>query len=112
MAERYGSLAILTGGVLAWAVHGLFPSGGVPTALLALDGILAVALLFLAMRYGRAWLGAAMLLQGIQFSLHAYYFVGEREHDLTYSLVNNLVTIAILVAIIVGTFGAMRRRVA
>ena len=30
------------------------------------------------------WLGAAMLLQAVQFSLHAYYLVIGAHHDLNY----------------------------
>jgi hypothetical protein len=112
MPERLGSLSVIVGGLLAVLVHLVSPQGVVPTALLVLDGLLAAAFLFLAVCYGRAWLGVAMLLQGVQFSLHAYYFIGELRHDMTYSLVNNLVTIGILAAIVIGTIDAMRRRAA
>ncbi|MDG2523698.1 hypothetical protein P7B02_19390 [Caulobacter segnis] len=112
MPERLGSLSVIVGGLLAVLVHVVSPAGAVPTTLLVLDGVLAAAFLFLAVCYGRAWLGVAMLLQGVQFSLHAYYFVGDLGHDMTYSLVNNLVTIGILAAIVIGTIDAMRRRAA
>lgn len=112
LAERLGGLVIVVAGVLVSAIHLLVPQTATPLILLMLDGVLALAFLLLALVYGRAWLGAAMVLQAIQFSLHAYYFVGERPHDSTYSLVNNVVTFSLVAAIVIGTFAAMRRRAA
>ncbi len=112
MAERLASLCVVLAALTVMGIHQLAPTPTIPLMLLALDGVLALALLGLAMRYGRAWLGAAMVAQAIQFSLHAYYFIAERRHDLTYSLVNNLVTFSIVGAIVTGTVAAMRRRAA
>ena len=57
---------------------------------LAGDLVCAVTLLMLVVRYASLWLGAAMLLQAVQFSLHAYYLVTDRPHDLIHAWVNNL----------------------
>ncbi|MET0339182.1 MAG: hypothetical protein ABW063_15615 [Caulobacter sp.] len=112
MAERLASLCIVFSAVAAIGVHLLASPSSIPMILLMMDGLLALVFLLLAMRYGRTWLGAAMVAQAIQFSLHAYYFIGEREHDLTYSLVNNLVTFSVLGALLAGTVATMRRRAA
>ncbi|HWF78023.1 MAG TPA: hypothetical protein VN694_12690 [Caulobacteraceae bacterium] len=79
---------------------------------LAGDLIWAVALLMLVVRYASLWLGVTMLLQAVQFSLHAYYLVMERSHDLIHAWVNNLNEVGISICIIIGTVQAIRRRMA
>lgn len=76
------------------------------TASLIIDGLLAVSFLALAVRFAKVWLGAAMLLQAAQFSLHAYYYVTEREHDLLFAIVNNVVSWGVLTAIVSGVAAA------
>ena len=80
------------------------------TALLALDFFCAVIFLVLAVRYASLWLGAAMLFQAAQFSLHAYYLVMELPHDLTHAWINNADDWGILISMIVGAVLAIRRR--
>lgn len=74
------------------------------------DGLLAVGFLLIALRYGSLWLGGAMLLQAVQFSLHAFYFITERPNDLLHVVVNNVDTFGIVACMLVGTIAAMRRR--
>jgi hypothetical protein len=76
------------------------------------DLVWAVGLLMLVVRYASRWLGVTMLLQAVQFSLHAYYLVMEREHDLIHAWVNNLNEVGISICIIIGTVAAIRRRMA
>src|SRR5689334_18143062 len=64
---------------------------------LAVDFIWAVGLLLLVVRFAYRWLGVTMLLQSVQFGLHAYYLVTEIPHDhglqhLIHAWVNNLDT--------------------
>lgn len=101
-AERSGALLTLTifaGFVLAdlipdkEAVRGVY---------LMLDGLFALGLLLLALRHTTRWLGIAVLLQGVQFSLHAYYLVAAKNYDNLYILVNNLVTFGVLLSLLGG----------
>jgi len=82
------------------------------TILLALDFICAVTFLLLAVRYANLWLGAAMIFQAAQFSLHAYYLVMELPHDRLHAWINNADDWGILTSICVGAVLAMRRRAA
>lgn len=75
---------------------------------LVLDGVLAVGFLVLAVRYASLWLGGVMLLQGVQFSLHAYFFVTKLTPGVTYAVVNNLVTCGTLMGILLGTVAYLR----
>jgi hypothetical protein len=77
---------------------------------LAGDFVWAVGLLILVVRYASLWLGLTMLLQAVQFSLHAYYLVMELPHDLLHAWINNLDEVGISVCIVVGVVSAMRRR--
>jgi hypothetical protein len=82
------------------------------TILLAADFVCAVTFLILAVRYASLWLGAAMLFQAAQFSLHAYYLVMELRHDLMHAWINNADDWGILISMFIGTILAIRSRIA
>ncbi|MGR4862252.1 hypothetical protein [Caulobacter sp. LARHSG274] len=109
-AERMGAILILAGSILAWLIHSVMPNSAQSIALLIGEAGLAAGFLILAMRYVSPWLGIAMLLQATQFSLHAYYLIGEKDHDDLYKLVNNFNTFAILLIILLATLLSWRRR--
>ena len=77
---------------------------------LSADFVWAVGLLLLAVRFASLWLGVTMLLQSAQFSLHAYYLVMDRPHDLLHAWINNLNTLGISICVLVGALLAIRRR--
>jgi hypothetical protein len=108
--ERLGASLKLITSIIALGVHHLLKQDAISGALLTADGVLAAGFLALAIRYASLWIGAAMLLQAGQFSLHAWYLVSALERDRFYAIVNNLVTIGILICILVGTLIAWRRR--
>lgn len=109
-AERLGASLKLATSVIALGVHHLLKQDSISGALLTADGVLAVGFLALAIRYASLWIGAAMLLQAGQFSLHAWYLVSGLQRDRFYAIANNLVTVGILICILVGTLIAWRRR--
>jgi hypothetical protein len=110
LAERMGALLMLVGSILVWVIHLVAPASVQSLALLIGEAGLAVGFLLLAMRFLSPWLGVAMLLQAIQFSLHAYYIIGEKPHDYLYKLVNNINTVAILFVILAATLLTWRRQ--
>jgi hypothetical protein len=109
-AERWGGVIVLAGAIAAALIQILLPAKPEVFAMLLLEGLYSLAFLMLALRYASPWLGGAMLLQAMQFGLHAYYIVAERPHDLTYGLVNNLNSIGVLVCILFGIFSSHRRK--
>lgn len=113
-AEQLGAGLKLATSLIVLVVHLVLKQGSISGALLTADGVLAVGFLALAIRYASLWIGAAMLLQAGQFSLHAWYLVGEMPRDRFYAIANNLVTISILLCILVGTLisWSARRRAA
>lgn len=109
-AERLAGSLVVAMAVVGFAVHRLLPEDLQAMGLLTADFALAVGFLILAVRYASLWLGGMMLLQAVQFSLHAWYLLAEKPHDLFYSIVNNLDTVGILLCLILGTAFAWRRR--
>jgi len=108
--ERLGGVYVVIAGLAAIVVHAVVPVEWQAVCLLADEALLAMAFLLLALRYTSVWLGGAMILQAVQFSLHAYYFVADRPHDRFYSTVNNIDTIGVLACILFGTVVAWRKR--
>jgi hypothetical protein len=108
--ERLGAAFALAGAIASIPVHMYAPKDLAPLLLLGADALLAAGFLLLAIRYASLWLGAAMIFQAGQFALHAVYTAGEIPHDLTYSLINNLITFAIFAAILIATLTSWRRR--
>ncbi|WP_291880068.1 hypothetical protein [Caulobacter sp.] len=108
-AERLGVAIFLAGAIYAMLVYQFVPRSLVPSLLLLGEGLIGAGFLLLALRHMSAWLGVAMLLQAIQFSLHAYYLVGGLRRDSTYAMINNLDSIGVLLCILVGTLLAWRR---
>jgi len=74
------------------------------------DGLTALGFLILTVTYGRLWLGLAMLFQAAQFTLHSYYLVLERKHDVLHAVVNDVDFFGILLSLAVGTALTIRRR--
>jgi hypothetical protein len=110
-AERWGCVIVLVGSAVSLLIQLLLPPGLRSVVALLCEGVYGLSFLLLALRYTSPWLGGAMLLQAIQFSLHAYYIIGERPHDNTYSLVNNLNSAGVLICILLGIAASWRRRV-
>jgi hypothetical protein len=107
--ERLGAAFLLLATIAARVIDvGLPPEARQAPTLIG-EGLLALGFLVLAIRYASLWLGAAMILQGIQFSLHAFYIVMERHHDRLFAVVSNLVTLGIILCILLGTTIAWRR---
>lgn len=74
------------------------------------DGLTALGLLALTVIYGRLWLGAALLFQAAQFTLHSFYLVTERPNDLIHAVANNVNFLGIMLSLALGTAFAVRRR--
>lgn len=105
-AERWGALVILSNQLLTLLLaYVVARNGQAPLGLLvqlSLDGAAAVALLLVLLRFGRPWLGVAMLLYAGQFTLQSVYLVAELKKDYLHVLLNNLNFLAIHGSLAVG----------
>jgi hypothetical protein len=104
--ERIGSAVNLAGALVFTLGQQFVGLNGFSLGLLVLDGVLGVSFLVLAIRYASLWLGAAMLLQAAQFSLHAFYYVTTKPFNRLFAVVNNVVSWGILIAIVAGVFAS------
>ena len=109
-AERIGGGVILTNLVLLWFANLANPTASSGVFGLVVDGLTALGLLIVVLRYGSLWLGGAMLLYAAQFMLHAFYFVTERPKDNLHALINNTNFIGVMICLIFGTLLTWRRR--
>jgi hypothetical protein len=80
-----------------------------------LDSAVAVGFLALAIRYNNLWLGAVMMVKGVQLAVHATHLTnGEDATFLGFNLYAaslNLISIVICFILAGGTFASIRQRV-
>jgi len=110
-AERLAAGVIIANISMGYLVKALFPSA-VESFRLVNDGLAAVALLVLAVRFAAPWLGGAMFFYAAQFALHSYFLVLSLPSASPMKAhLNNLNFIGVVVCLIAGTVVAWRRRV-
>jgi ABC-type spermidine/putrescine transport system permease subunit I len=115
LAERAGAVMILAMWVVTLIASAETQSYLPATAFLVSDGVLAVGLLILAIRFSSLWMGVAMLLQALSLSFHAAYFAADQTEISKkvlhfYVLGKNLSSLAMLLVIVIGTIASWRRR--
>lgn len=74
------------------------------------DGLTAMVLLAITLRYAAPWMGGVMLFFAAQFSMHSYYLVMNRPNDYLHALINNIDFSGIIGCMVIGTFVAWRKR--
>jgi len=108
-AERVVASIVALSVPVGFAVMQL-PADAQPVTELVADGVIAFAVLALAVFLATPWLGAVLLLYAGQFALHAFYFVSSRPVDKPYALLNNAIFLAVTISLLVGTVGTLRKR--
>jgi hypothetical protein len=110
IAERIGA-AIIFADLILWMLGSNFlPRDYEKLIVLMADAVTALGLLAIALRYASPWLGGAMLLYAIQFTLHSYYLVMDRPDDRLHAIVNNLDFLGVVLCLAFGTVTALLRR--
>ena len=108
VAERSAAIVVIANvliGQTEWFAPG---SGGLIRIIN--DGITALVLLVITVRYAALWMGGVMLFFAAQFSMHSYYLVTERPNDYWHALINNIDYSGIIWCLIIGTLVAWRAR--
>jgi hypothetical protein len=109
-AERSAALIVIANVAVGQTGNLLAPSADSIIRLVN-DGVTALVLLGVTLRWGAPWMGGMMLFYAAQFAMHSYYLVTERPtHDYFYALINNLNFSGIIWCLIIGTAVAWRRR--
>jgi len=109
-AERGGVLMILAGWLGVTAVQLLTGQGLPQIAMLLADFLLGLGFLALALKYNNLWVGAAMLLQGVELALNLYSSQETNADRDLRALLVNVISILVLGAIFLGAMASARRR--
>jgi hypothetical protein len=108
-AERIAAGVVLINMLVGLATRRFLPEF-VDTTHFINDGLAAMVLLGVTIRYGAPWMGAVMLFYAAQFALHSFYIVTARPNDYLHSLINNINFGGVIWCLIIGTAVAWRRR--
>ena len=114
MGERLGAIVYAGAWMIALGAEWYTGESLPVVPILILDTLIATAFLLLAIRYNNLWLGAAMMLQGIQLGMHAISFTSAPDiHVLgfnVFALTLNLISLFILVTIAGGVAATAKQR--
>ena len=110
VAERAAAMVVLANVIIGQSSEWFAP-GSEAVVRLINDGLTALVLLGITVRYAALWTGGVMLFFAALFSLHSFYLVTERPSDYLHALINNIDFSGIIWCLIIGTAVAWRRRV-
>lgn len=109
-AERATAAAVVVNVMVGEGSHWLAPESDDIIRLIN-DGLTAMALLIVTVRYVAPWMGGVMLFFAAQFAMHSYYMVTERQTgDYLNALINNINYSGVIWCMVIGTAVAWRRR--
>ncbi len=112
-AERYGAALYFFSCVVALVMEFMVGSA-LPITELLFDGVVAAGFLILAIRYNSLWLGAAMMIKGVQLAMHATHLTDADDPHFAgmnlYAVSLDLINLMISFTIIGGTLASTRAR--
>ncbi len=107
--ERLSALIFAAATITTQIVSPLVPRVQVNNVLLLIDGLMAIAFLMLALRYGYLWIALMMAAMAGYFSVHAYYLAMAMPLDRTFAIASNVATGVALLSIAIGVWTSRRR---
>jgi hypothetical protein len=109
-AERAAAIVVIVNVAIGQTGKYLAPDSDAIIRLVN-DGLTALVLLGVTVRYGALWMGGVMLFFAAQFAMHSYYMVTQRPTgDYFYALINNVNFSGVIWCLIIGAAVAWRRR--
>ncbi len=111
-AERLGTGMIVVAWLAMLVASKTDPNIPVVTYL-ALDGLVAIGFLVVAVRYSSLWLGAAMIGQAVLFGAHALHLSSDHvswAEDRIYLTVSNGIGFLVLFILLGGTCATIQKR--
>jgi hypothetical protein len=109
--ERAAAVWVLGTWLAGVAGAMIFGRTDLPLIVLVVDGVLAIALLFISIQYASLWLGGAMLVQSSAFALHAWYLTEMPLDRNGYLLAISLLAYTVLVLLLGATLTRWVQRV-
>ena len=113
-SERYGAVVYLASVLISTLLNSVFLGAQAVVLEMVCDSCAAVGFLALALRYNSLWLGAAMMVKGVQLALHATHLTDGQDLVIAgtnvYALGLTFISFAILGIIFGGTLASVRER--
>jgi hypothetical protein len=110
--ERAGATAVIVAWIVALAVQGMTRDFNQMLMLTVVDGLLALAMLVIAVSYSSLWLGVAMVLQGAVLAVHSIALGGGltlRQYYIDLNVASSAMLWAMLFATIASWRGRSKR---
>lgn len=108
-AERIAAIIVIAN-IAIGNLTRIFAPDAIALVRLVNDGVTAMALLAITVRYGALWMGGVMLFYAAQFAMHSYYLVtGRQTRDYLYALINNVNFLGVILCLVIGAAVARRR---
>lgn len=109
-AERLSALIFVITTPASLFVQQVFPLRHAGTIFLAIDGLMALGFLILALVYRHLWIALMMFTMAGFFSIHAFYEMTDRDLDPAFAVLSNLVTLVLLASLAIGVWTSRRRQ--
>jgi hypothetical protein len=113
-AEKFGAAIYACSSFASFGLGAVLKQALMPTPEFFLDALVAFGFLVLAIRYNSMWLGAAMLLKGLQLALHAIHLTDTDDPHVAglnvYGLGLNFLSLMMMACIFGGTLASMQIR--
>ncbi len=114
--ERLGAALFFAAGMGTLSFEMLTHQSTPVIAELMLDSAVAIGFLALAIRYNNLWVGAAMMVKGLQLAVHATHLTDDADPMFAgfnlYAAGLNLISLVLCLILIGGTVASIRRRMA
>jgi hypothetical protein len=112
VAERIAACVIIVNLIIDPIAGAVLSPSAEEIFRLVSDGVSAMIMLGVTLKFGSPWLGAVMFFYAAQFALHSYYFVLERpKNDMFHVVTNNINFTGIILCLLIGTLIGWARRV-
>lgn len=108
-AERIAAVLFLLATLASKVVEQASPPRHAGVVFLAIDGVMAIGFMSLALLYRHMWISLMMFAMAGFFAIHAFYEISERDLDPTFAFVSNLATLVLLVSLALGVWSSRRR---
>ncbi|MFM8939368.1 MAG: hypothetical protein ACKOEY_05060 [Phenylobacterium sp.] len=108
-AERLSALIFIITTPASLIVQQVFPLRHAGTIFLAIDGLMALGFLVLALVYRHLWIALMMFTMAGFFSIHAFYEMTDRDLDPAFAVLSNLATLVLLTSLSIGVWTSRRR---
>ena len=109
-AERISAVIFLVATIATKLAGFIVPYKHAGTLLLAIDGVMSLCFLALAVIKGHLWIALMMAAISFVFCIHAFYQMAGRALDPTFALASNLATVVLLASLAVGVWTSRHRK--